>query len=262
MKPSSDRQARPGGRLKRVLHVRNLAPNIITTLALCAGMTAIRFALQDRFDLAVIAIILAGVLDGLDGTIARLLKATSRFGAELDSLSDVVAFGLAPAVVLYIWTLSDWGGMGWVIALAFAISCALRLARFNAMQNGGNDHKQMAGFFTGVPAPAGAGLAVLPMVLYFETGLAYFRDPVGVGLFTAVVAFLLVSTVATFSIKRFVIRRDYTVPALFVVALFAASLTVYGWIVLAACGLIYLLSIPYSAWRYKRWRDRRSRQAG
>ncbi|MFQ5347978.1 MAG: CDP-diacylglycerol--serine O-phosphatidyltransferase [Rhodothalassiaceae bacterium] len=232
--------------------VRALAANVVTTLALCAGMTAIRYAFEQRFELAVVFVIAASVLDALDGAVARLLKSTSRFGAELDSLSDVIAFGVAPAFLLYSWGLAERGRVGWIVALAFGVACALRLARYNARLEEADDPHRRLGFFTGVPAPAGAGLALLPMVLDFSVGSAIFqRSSVLIG-YVALIAALMVSRLPTFSLRQVRVRRDLMVPTLFLVALFAASVTVYRWTALAAVAIAYLLSVPFGWISYRR----------
>src|SRR6202045_4764088 len=166
------RVRRPRMRVRRRLSdfsVNRMVPNILTVLAVCAGMTAIRFAVNGKFEAACYAIIVAGIFDGLDGRVARLLRSTSRFGAELDSLSDFISFGVAPAVVLYLWTMSALHSIGWAIVLIFAVCCALRLARFNT-QLASEPPPYAAGFFTRAPAPAGAGVVILPMFLPFEWG--------------------------------------------------------------------------------------------
>src|SRR5579863_9649447 len=167
-----------GMRVRRIqeLSVNRLVPNVLTMLALCAGMTAIRFALNGNFQAAVYAILVAAVLDGLDGRVARLLKATSHFGAELDSLSDFISFGVAPATVMYLWTMSALHSIGWAIVLFYAVCCALRLARFNT-QMGAEPAPHMAGYFTGVPAPGGAGLVLMPLYASFEWGDWIARSP-------------------------------------------------------------------------------------
>jgi CDP-diacylglycerol--serine O-phosphatidyltransferase len=149
--------------------VNRMVPNVLTVLAVCAGMTAIRFAVDGKLEAACYAIIIGGIFDGLDGRVARLLRSTSRFGAELDSLADFISFGVAPAVVLYLWTMSAFQSIGWAIVLIFAVCCALRLARFNT-QLAAEPPPRAAGFFTGAPAPAGAGLLMLPMFISFEWG--------------------------------------------------------------------------------------------
>src|SRR6185312_8762284 len=208
-------------RLRQRLHVKpirglsfnKMIPNILTLLALCAGMTAIRFGLEEHYRQAVVAIIVAGIFDGIDGRVARLLKGTSEFGAELDSLSDFISFGCAPAIMLYIWTMDSIQGIGWALALLFAVCSALRLARFNT-QIGAERPSYAYNFFTGVPAPAGAGLVMLPMFLYFQTGLEIFRSPYLVGAVLAAVAALMVSRVPTFSGKRFHMPREWALPLL------------------------------------------------
>jgi CDP-diacylglycerol--serine O-phosphatidyltransferase len=242
------------------LSLNRLIPNILTLLALCAGMTAIRLALLQRFEPATAAVIIAAVLDGVDGRIARLLKGTSSFGAELDSLSDFVSFGVAPAVLLYVWAMDDLHGIGWALALLFAVCCALRLARFNT-QIGTELPSYASAFFTGVPAPAGAGLVMLPMFLYFETGLAVFRSPILNGLVLAAVAGLMVSRVPTFSFKTFRVPREWVLPMLLLVGAMAAFLTTEPWIILLIVGALYLVSIPLSISAYARLRRGGTRPA-
>ncbi len=181
------------------LTLRAMVPNAITAAALCAGLTGIRFGITHDFEKAVQAVVLAGILDGLDGRVARLLKAQSRFGAELDSLADNVSFGVAPALVLFLWSLQDLPRVGWFAALAYAIACALRLARYNARIDLADEPRKTAGFLTGVPAPVGAGLAFLPLYLFFETANPLFRNPVLVSVWLAAMAFLMISNVATLS---------------------------------------------------------------
>lgn len=241
------RRRRPGA-----FTVRTLAANVVTTLALCAGMTAIRYALEERYELALLYVIIAGLLDAADGAVARLLRSTSRFGAELDSLSDVVAFGIAPAFLLYGWGLGALGRMGWIVALAYGVACALRLARFNAQIEDAEDPRKPLGFFTGVPAPAGAGLALLPMMLDFSFGAAIFQKSLVLVGYIALVAGLMVSNLPTFSLKQIRIRREMLVPTLFLVALFAASVTVYRWSAIAVVAIAYLLSIPLAIWSFRR----------
>ena len=163
-------------RLARGLSMRAIVPNAITAAALCAGLTGIRFAMAGDFEKSVQAVILAGLLDGIDGRAARLLKAQTRFGAELDSLADSISFGVAPALIIYLWTLHQLPSLGWIAALAFAICCVLRLARFNARLDMLDQPHKQAGFLTGVPAPLGAGLAFLPMYLWIATGIPEWAD--------------------------------------------------------------------------------------
>lgn len=232
-------------RVRRIpeLSVNRMAPNILTLLALCAGMTAIRFALHGNFQGAVYAIIVAGVLDGLDGRVARLLKATSHFGAELDSLSDFVSFGVAPAAVMYLWTMSALHGVGWAIVLFYAVCCALRLARFNT-QLSAEPTPVTAGFFTGVPAPGGAGLVLMPLYASFEWGDWIIRSPYIAAVWVAGTALLMVSRVPTLSLKKFHVPHRYVMPTLLGVGLLAAFATTAPWPTLCFIGLLYLATIP------------------
>jgi len=246
------------GRRRRLpaFTVRTLAANVITTLALSAGMTAIRFAIEGRYELAVVFVLAAAVLDGLDGAVARLLKSTSRFGAELDSLSDVIAFGIAPAFLLYNWGLASMERMGWIVALAFGVACALRLARYNARMEDDDDPRRPLGFFTGVPAPAAAGLALLPMVLDFAFGAEVFRDSVALIIYVAGVAAMMVSTLPSYSLRQVRIKPELLVPTLFLIALFTAAVTVYRWAAVAVVALAYLASLPLASMSYRRMRAR------
>ncbi|HIJ38767.1 MAG TPA: CDP-diacylglycerol--serine O-phosphatidyltransferase, partial [Rhodospirillaceae bacterium] len=185
------------------LSLNKLLPNILTMLALCAGLTSIRFGLHGKWESAVFSILLAGVLDGLDGRIARLLNGTSKFGAELDSLSDFVSFGVAPAMLLYFWTMQAAGGLGWALVLLFSVCCALRLARFNTMLGQPDLPAWAYNFFTGVPAPAAAGLVLIPMMLSFQLGAdSLFASWLLNAVMLVLVSFLMVSKIPTFSGKR------------------------------------------------------------
>jgi CDP-diacylglycerol--serine O-phosphatidyltransferase len=228
-----------------------MIPNVLTVLALCAGMTAIRLAIVGKFETAVVAIIVAGILDGLDGRIARLLKGTSVFGAQLDSLSDFVSFGVAPAVMLYIWTMEQFHGFGWAIVLIFAVCCALRLARFNT-QLGQELPPYAYNFFTGVPAPAGAGLAMVPMFAAFEFGDTVFRTPTFNTFWILAVAGLMVSRVPTFALKRFHVPSEWVLPTLLGVGALAAFLTTEPWATLLIVGVVYIGSFPFSIRYYRR----------
>lgn len=236
------------------LTLRSMAPNIVTVLAMCAGLTAIKFALSGKYELAVAAVIIGGILDGVDGSIARMLKSTSKFGAELDSLSDAISFGVAPAMVLYMWILQDLKGLGWIVTLIYAVSCVLRLARFNtALDENGEARKK--GYLTGVPAPLGAGLVLLPLIASFEFDIGFMLSPVVVAIWTAVVSLGLVSTIPTFSARQFLVPRDKMLPILVVVALIAALITTYGWITALLVGFVYLASIPFSFISFKKTQD-------
>ena len=237
-------------RLNR-LPVRSLLPNILTTLALCAGLTSIRFALDDKFELAVAAIMIAGFLDGIDGRVARLLKGTSRFGAELDSLSDFLSFGVAPVVVLYLWTLQELSGLGWIAVLSHAVCCALRLARFNVAIDDPDKPAWTSSFFTGVPSPAGAALVLLPIIGTFATGLEIFRSPWFVAGVAVTVAFLMVSRIPTLSFKKIKVHRDWVLATLVFVGIGTALALSYPWQVLCVIIIAYACTIPFGpvAWR-------------
>ncbi|HEY3918796.1 MAG TPA: CDP-diacylglycerol--serine O-phosphatidyltransferase [Stellaceae bacterium] len=237
----------------RRLSLNKMIPNILTLLALCAGMTAIRLGLEEHYREAVVAIIVAGIFDGIDGRIARLLKGTSEFGAELDSLSDFVSFGVAPVLLMYIWTLQSFASLGWVVALLFVVCCALRLARFNT-QIGADLPPYAYNFFTGVPAPAAAGLAIVPMLLDFEFGWSGFRNAWFGAAVLAAVAALMVSRVPTFSMKRFHIPREWVLALLLIIGGLAALATTEPWATLLLIGVIYIGSIPLSIRAYNRLR--------
>ena len=235
------------------LSFNKLIPNILTMLALCAGLTSIRFGLHGKWDLAVISILLAGVLDGLDGRIARLLHGTSKFGAELDSLSDFVSFGVAPSMLLYFWTMQAAGGIGWALVLLFSVCCALRLARFNTMLGEPDLPPWAYNFFTGVPAPAAAGLVLLPMVITFQSeGESFFASPSVNAVFLIGVAFLMVSKIPTFSGKRFRVPHEYVLPMLLLVGLLAAFLVTEPWTTITCIGFLYGGSIPFSARAFRK----------
>jgi len=248
--PEDEERAR-SSRFRRI-PTRLLIPNLITLLALCMGLTAIRMALEARFEWAVAAIVIAAVLDSLDGRIARLLKSTSRFGAELDSLADFVNFGVAPAVLLYNWSLVELKSAGWIGVLAFSLCCALRLARFNVALERPRP-AWMSKFFVGMPAPAGAITLLLPLYVEY-LGIAEVRglSPL-VLVYCGAIAFLMVSRVPTFSGKALGMRvsRDMVMPIFVLVVLFAAFLLSFPWLTLATGTVAYLGSIPVSLWRYR-----------
>jgi CDP-diacylglycerol--serine O-phosphatidyltransferase len=240
----------PGG-----IPLRALAPNAVTALALCSGLTGVRFAIAGTWDKAVLCVLLAGILDGLDGRIARMLKGESRFGAELDSLSDVIAFGVSPAIIIYLWSLQDVPQFGWIVALTQAVCCALRLARFNANIDATVQPHKSAGFLTGIPAPAGAGLLLLPIYLWLWTGLDIFRASWVVAPWVAVVALLMISNIATFSWSSLRLRRGVRLWALLGIALLGTALINAPWISLSVICLLYLLCIPFSIRSYSRVRQ-------
>lgn len=257
MSVNSERRAGLRRARIRSLPVNSLVPNMLTVISLCAGLTSIRFSLNGNFELAVLAIVFAGVMDGLDGRLARLLKGVTRFGAELDSLADFLSFGVAPAFVLYEWSLKGLGGfagMGWIAVLAYAVCCALRLARFNTMSDQPPQQQPawVNHFFVGVAAPAAAGLAILPVVItfQFEGTSDVLRSAYLLAPYLMMIAALMVSRVPTVSLKRLRVQRDYVLPILLGLGIGIAALTVYPWITLALCGIAYLISIPLTAARY------------
>lgn len=244
---------------RRGIPLRAVTPNAVTALALCFGLTGVRFAIAGEWEKAVGTIVVAGVLDGLDGRVARLLKAESRFGAELDSLSDVIAFGVAPAVILFLWSLNYVPKYGWVIALAHAVCCALRLARYNAAIDAEVQPRKSAGYFTGVPAPAGAAMALLPLILWLATdGWPPLQATYVVAPWTLIVAFLMISDLATYGWSSFRLRREFRLPALVLIGLVGASLLTAPWATLSALIILYTVAIPVAARSYARFRRRRA----
>jgi CDP-diacylglycerol--serine O-phosphatidyltransferase len=245
----------PRRRRFKTIPVRLLVPNLITLLALCAGLTAIRLAFEAKLDLALAGIVFAALLDGIDGRVARMLKGTSRFGAELDSLADFVNFGVAPALILYFWGLHDFKSVGWIAALVFAICGGLRLARFNVMADDPNKPAWAGNFFTGVPAPGGAIIVLLPIYLEFlgvpnTTVLTTFSL-----LYTLFVAFLMISKLPVFSGKQVGKRvpPEMVLPIFVVAVLFFALLLAYPFEVLTVTTVIYLGVLPLSVMSWRRY---------
>lgn len=259
-------RARPARRVRppRGIPLRALVPNAVTALALCFGISAVRFAVSAAggidadWEKALGCTVAAGVLDGLDGRIARLLKGESRFGAELDSLSDVIAFGVSPAIVVYLWSLQHMPQFGWTFSLSHAVCCALRLARFNAAIDVVDQPHKSAGFLTGVPAPAGAGLLYVPIYLWLWSGLDVFRTPWLVAPWVALCALLMVSSIATFSWKAMRPRRGVRFGMLVVVAVVGGALVSAPWATLTVAAFMYLGSIPLGMRGYARVRRLRS----
>jgi len=242
----------------RPIPVRMLVPNFITLLAICAGLTAIRLSTEGRMELAVAAIVFAAVLDGIDGRVARMIKGQSKFGAELDSLADFVNFGVAPGLILYFWQLHQLGNGGWIAAMVFAISGGLRLARFNATMDDPNKPAFAANYFTGVPAPMGAILALLPIYLAF---LGLPKPPAMLtALYTLLIAFLMVSRLPVFSGKtvRMRVPPEMVLPVFVSVVFFIALLIGYPWHILSAGSVLYLLSLPLG---WKSYRDQARKAA-
>ncbi|WP_260484157.1 CDP-alcohol phosphatidyltransferase family protein [Sphingomicrobium flavum] len=248
-------------RRDRGLSFRAMMPNAITALALCFGLTGIRFGFAGDWAMAIASIVLAGVLDGLDGRVARLLKAQSKFGAELDSLSDNIAFGTAPALIIFFWALQEAPRFGWTVSLALAVCCALRLARYNARIEAADQPHKLAGFNTGVPAPAGAGLAFIPTLLWLITDAELFRSWQLVMPWTLFVALLMISSLPTYSWASIRIRRSWRIFALAGVALLGAALINEPWITLLVICLSYLATLPFSFMSYQRVKQRRATAA-
>jgi CDP-diacylglycerol--serine O-phosphatidyltransferase len=249
-------------RERRGIPLRAVVPNAITALALCSGLSGIRFAIAEDWDKAIAAIMIAAVLDGMDGRIARMLKGQSRFGAELDSLSDVIAFGVSPAIIMHLWALQYWPRFGWLFALAYAVCAALRLARFNANIDVEDQPHKSAGFLTGVPAPAGAGLMLLPVYVWIATNreLDWLHNHYLVAGWAAVSAFLMISNLATFSWGSIRLRRNVRFTAIVIIALVAGALVSAPWETLSVAALLYAASIPFSIASYGR--VKRQRAAG
>jgi CDP-diacylglycerol---serine O-phosphatidyltransferase len=249
--PRYSRYAELRRRRFRPIPVRMLVPNVITLLAICAGLTAIRLSTEGKMELAVAAIVFAALLDGIDGRVARMIKGQSKFGAELDSLADFVNFGVAPGLMLYFWQLHELHNGGWIAAMVFAISGGLRLARFNASIDDPNKPPFAANYFTGVPAPAGAVTALLPIYLGF---LGVFNPPATLtALYTLLIAFLMVSRLPVFSGKsvRMRVPPELVLPVFVCVIFFIALLIGYPWYILSVGSVLYLLSLPLGLKSYR-----------
>lgn len=236
----------------RGLHFNRLIPNILTVLALCAGLTAILYAYQSNWKFAVIAILIAAVLDALDGRVARLLGGSTKFGAELDSLSDFVSFGVAPALLVFLWSLQSAQEIGWITALVFAVCAALRLARFNTRLGVSDMPAWASNYFTGVPAPAGGGLALLPMILSFTFQNQALAHPAINIPVMVIVACLMISRIPTYALKQVRVPHRMVMPFLLLVGLTAALLAMATWLTISVFLFAYLLSIPFSVKAYRR----------
>ena len=238
--------------------LRAIPPNAITALALCFGLSGVLFAIKGDWEKSLASVVFAGVLDGIDGRIARLLRANSRFGAELDSLSDVTAFGVAPTLIMFLWSLQYAPKFGWTAALALAVCCALRLARFNSRMDADEQPHKSAGFLTGVPAPAGAGLAFVPVYLWLISGNEQFRAWYIAMPWLVFVALLMISSFATYSWGSLRLRRSWRLFALAGVGLLVAALITEPWLTLLGISTIYVAMIPFSMISYAKVRKRRS----
>ena len=244
----------PKNNLKNIADKKNarvILPNMLTLIGVCIGLTSIRFALDGKFEFAIIAIIFAALIDGLDGRIARLIKATSKVGKELDSLTDVISFGVAPAFIMYFWSLNNLGKFGWLLCLIYVVCVTLRLARFNISSN--TEPSWRDNFFEGVPAPAGGILVLMPLIFSLsELDTFNVNYNLIVPIFFITTSFLLISKFPTYSLKRIVIPRSMTIFLLFGIVLFFGLLLIYTFKVIALSGLVYLILIPISFLHYQK----------
>ena len=263
--PNGRADSSRGPRLSQI-PLRIVIPNVITVLAICAGLTGIRLAFEHRFELAVVMVLVAAFLDGVDGRVARMMKGSSKFGEQMDSLADIVNFGVAPALVLYAFVLDEARSFGWIAALLYAIACCLRLARFNVMLEDAKRPAWQNNYFIGVPAPAGAMLALLPVYLGFlgltpGKGVAY-----GVAIYTVAIGFLLVSRLPVYNGKTAgsLIRRDFVVPLILLVVAYVAFLMSFTWYTLTITALAYVAFLPFSliAWNRREAAERKAAEAG
>lgn len=233
---------------------RKIAPNMVTMMALCSGVTSIRYSIAENWTKAVLCIFLAALFDGLDGRVARFLKASSKFGAELDSLSDFVSFGVAPAILIYQWSLFDLPKFGWLFCLIFAMGMAMRLARFNTMLDAANAPEYWSHYFVGVPAPAAAALGIMPVLISFDFPEVEFilRSNAFCAVMMILVAFLMVSRIPTISLKKTKVHQAMFMPLMLVVVLFINFMLIQPWLTLGVMTLLYLFSIPIVALRFAR----------
>ena len=248
---TGEQSALPRRPKRKRLSLNVMIPNMLTLLALSSGLTAIRFAYEGRWEHAALAILAAAILDALDGRIARLLKGTSKFGAELDSLADILSFGVAPPMMLYFWSLEHMGRFGWILVVLFAVSCALRLARFNTAAEDPDPPAWASTFFSGVPAPAAAGLVLLPMIISFNLFEDYVRRPEVVSVFMIVVAGLMISSIPTYSFKKVKLSPKLVLPLMVTVGLVIASMLSAPWVTLSGILAAYMISIPFAVRSYR-----------
>ena len=240
----------------RSLSFNRIFPNILTVLAMCAGLTAIRYGMTADWDRAVIALVIAAMLDGVDGRVARLLRSTTKFGAELDSLADAISFGVAPALVMYQWVMNDAGSVGWALCLLHVVCCVLRLARFNTMVGQPDLPAWAHNYFTGVPAPGGAGLTIMPLILWLYTGSDVFAEPIVVGVFLLGSAILMVSRVPVYSGKHVRLKPFLALPLMILIGVTAGFLVTDPFATLSFVGAAYLISIAASSWSFRRLQAR------
>ncbi len=247
----TDERAPTPRHIVKDLPVTRLLPNMLTLLSLCSGLTGLRFALQEQWEHAVLAIVIAAVFDVLDGRVARMLNIASKFGAELDSLSDAISFGVAPGFIMYEWALKDAGGIGWIAVLVFAACGALRLARFNTMLEDHDIPVWAKRYFTGVPAPAGASLGLLPLAFVLEFGDAARLPATVYALWMIVVGGLMVSQLPTFALKGWRIAPAWVAPIFVGAVAFIAGLITNTWLTLSGAGALYALCLPLSWYSYR-----------
>jgi len=245
------------GRAYRRAHIQRdainrLLPNALTMLGLCAGLTAVRFGLEGNWKAGVLLIAAAALLDTLDGRMARLMGGPTEFGGQLDSLVDSIAFGVAPVLLVYLWSLGSAGGIGWVIALIFAVCCVLRLARFNVASADPDLPAWAGSFFSGVPAPAGAGLVLLPLILSLQVNWPFLHSPLFTGPWTLLVAMLMISRIPTYSFKRLRVPQGMVRPAMAGIAALAAVAITEPWIALSGLIIVYGVTIPFSLRSFRR----------
>ena len=228
---------------------RVILPNILTLIGVCIGLTSIKFAFDGKFELSIFAVIIAAIIDGLDGRIARLIKGTSKVGKELDSLTDVISFGVAPAFIMYFWALSETGRVGWLISLIYIICVALRLARFNVSSNEESSWKD--NFFEGIPSPAGGILVLMPLILSLsELKFLNLNNQIFVPVMFIIVSILLISKIPTYSFKRIVVPRRASIFLLFGIILYFGLILVYTFNTIIISGLVYMLIVPISFVHY------------
>lgn len=253
MKPINKKLKLPKNKLKEI-PFRKLVPNIVTMLALCSGLTSIRYSVQEDWGKAILFIFLAGILDGLDGRLARMLKASSKFGAELDSLCDFVSFGIAPAILMFQWCLFDLPKIGWFFCLLYSMGMAMRLARFNTMLEDDTIPPYWSHYFTGVPAPAAAAMATMPILITFDFTEAepFLRTHLFCSIWMLIVAYLETSRIPTISLKKTRIKTEYMKPLAFCVALLATFLFTQTWLTFGVLIILYALSIPFSVYRFNK----------
>ncbi len=236
--------------------IRSFIPNAITAMALCVGFSGVWFALSQKWEAAAACIVIAGLLDVLDGRVARMLKGQTRFGAELDSLSDVIAFGVTPSILIYSWSLQNMERFGWTISLFYTLCMALRLARFNAQIDSDPQPHKLAGYLTGVPAPGAAGMALLPITIWLETGAEWINDYRIIGPWMLILSVLAISNVATFSWKSLRVRRSWRFIGIAIIGLYVAGLIVAPWPTLGLTAAIYFILIPFSMLSYAKVKKR------